>query len=456
MFDDAWSEIKQLTSDNPVQQKRLDEIKATQQLWISEDVETVLALRRAVVAGQGSMDEVVKRIAARKDKVKMDGMRKLISEIQDDESKLLVVRTQAQGTATNFAHWSLIIGGVVAAVAALIIAMSLSSSIRIRLNTAIEIARSIAAGRLDTRIDTTGSDEIGSLMIAFSAMQTRLREMITEIKDGSHQLFSSAQEISRTSEALSASALEQSKSASSMAATVEELTVSISHVATSAKEAHGISTESGQHSVEGGAVIQNTLQSMSRIAGTVQNSAEQIRELGIHIEQITIIVNVISEIAEQTNLLALNAAIEAARAGDQGRGFAVVADEVRLLAQRTGKSTSEIGDMIKKIQIGAKDAVSQMAVGVEQVNHGLELANSATAAIEQIRHGSGRIIGVVDQISLALNEQTAASQDVARNVESIAQMAQSSSEGISGASRSASDIEKLAYALDSQVAQFKL
>lgn len=456
MFDDAWSEIKQLTSDNPVQQKRLDDIKATQQLWISEDVETVLALRRAVVAGQGNMDEVVKRIAARKDKVKMDGMRKLISEIQDDESKLLVVRTEAQVTATNVAHWSLIIGGVVAAVAALIIAMSLSSSIRIRLNAAVEIARSIAAGRLDTRIDTTGSDEIGSLMIAFSAMQTRLREMITEIKDGSHQLFSSAQEISRTSEALSASALEQSKSASSMAATVEELTVSISHVATSAKEAHGISTESGQHSVEGGAVIQNTLQSMSRIAGTVQNSAEQIRELGIHIEQITIIVNVISEIAEQTNLLALNAAIEAARAGDQGRGFAVVADEVRLLAQRTGKSTSEIGDMIKKIQIGAKDAVSQMAVGVEQVNHGLELANSATAAIEQIRHGSGRIIGVVDQISLALNEQTAASQDVARNVESIAQMAQSSSEGISGASRSASDIEKLAYALDSQVAQFKL
>ncbi|MNJ49970.1 Biofilm dispersion protein BdlA [compost metagenome] len=241
-----------------------------------------------------------------------------------------------------------------------------------------------------------------------------------------------------------------------MAATVEEMTVSISHVAASASEAHGISTDSGKHSIEGGMVIQNTLQSMNLIAGTVQSSALQISDLGRDIEQITSIVNVISAIAEQTNLLALNAAIEAARAGDQGRGFAVVADEVRLLAQRTGASTSEIGKMIQSIQISAQDAVKQMEVGVEQVNSGLLLANSANTAIDQIRGGANQIVGVVDQISMALNEQSAASQDVARNVERIAQMAQSNSESISAASRNASAIEQLALTLDKHVSQFRI
>ena len=455
-FDHAWTELKELTSDNPIQQQRLADIKAARQKWMTEDIDGTLALRRAVVAGTANISDVVQRIAARQDKAKMDGMRKLIADLQGDERRLLGERTQALANAANVANLSMLVGGLIAAAVALLIAITLSSSIRKRLNLAIESARNIAEGRLDKRIENTGTDEIGRLLTAFSQMQTRLREMITEIKQGAVELLRSAKEISTTSDALAASAQDQSNSASSMAATVEQLTVSISHVAESAGEAHGVASDSGKHSVEGGAVIQSTLKSMSLIAGTVQDSAAQVTDLGRHIQQITSIVNVISEIAEQTNLLALNAAIEAARAGEQGRGFAVVADEVRLLAQRTGKSTSEIGEMIQTIQTLAQQAVSQMGVGVEQVNQGLELANSAQGAIDQIQGGSRRIITVVDQISLALNEQSAASQDVARSVERIAQMAQNSSQGVSGASRSANTIEQLARVLDTQVSRFTL
>ena len=455
-FDLAWDQLKQLTSDNPTQQQRLTELKALEQRWLTEDIESTIALRRTVVAANASMDELVKRITDRQDKVKMDGMRKLIADLQADERTLLVARSQALADASQFANVSMLIGGATAAIVALIVAISLSSSIRRRLNSAIEVARNIAAGRLDLQIDSGGTDEIASLLTAFRDMQTRLREMITEIKDSAQKLLRSAQEISRTAEGLSAAALEQSQSASSMAATVEELTVSISHVATNASEAHTISTESGVRAVEGGAVIENTLQSMGQIADTVQNSAEQITDLGRHIEQITSIVNVITAIAEQTNLLALNAAIEAARAGEQGRGFAVVADEVRLLAQRTGKSTSEVREMIQKIQSSAHKVVGQMQIGVEQVNAGLELAKSANAAIEEIRGGSSRIMSVVIQISTALNEQNVASQDVARNVERIAVMAQTSSESTTGATRSVTAIENLAHALNKQVAKFRL
>lgn len=455
-FEQTWTKLKNLTSDNPTQQTRLDELKATQMKWLSEDIERSIQLRRAVVQGASSMDDMVQRIIDRQDKAKMDKMRKIIADFSNDESKLLGVRNEAMQSAEQVAIWTLIGGGILAALAAVVIAFSLSASIKRRLNDVIQVAQAIAAGRLDTQISSTGEDEIGSLLKAFNAMQQRLREMISEIKGGAEQLLTAARDISNTSEQLAVAARDQSSSASSMAATVEELTVSISHVSTSANEAHGISTDSGKRSIQGGNVIKQTLDSMTQIAGTVQNSAEQISELDRHADQITSIVNVISEIAEQTNLLALNAAIEAARAGDQGRGFAVVADEVRLLAQRTGKSTQEIADMIKKIQASTQDAVSSMNVGVTQVNQGVELAHSASQAIDEIRSGSDRIISVVDQISMALREQSAASQDVARSVERIAQMAETNSHSIESASRNASSIQHLAQSLDKQVAQFRL
>lgn len=241
-----------------------------------------------------------------------------------------------------------------------------------------------------------------------------------------------------------------------MAATVEELTVSINHVSDNADEAHAISTDSGRQSLDGSNVIQSTLASMQLIAETVQASATQIGELGEHSEQISSIVNVIKDIAEQTNLLALNAAIEAARAGEQGRGFAVVADEVRLLAQRTANSTQEITGMIKKIQTGTRNAVTNMDAGVEQVKQGVDLANQAGEAIVNIRDASSNVVSVVNMISLALREQTAASQDVARNVERIAQMSQQNSQAVEETSETAQALQVLAKSLEAQVGQFRL
>lgn len=455
-FERAWARIKELTSDNAVQQKRLDDLRATQQSWLSQDVEGTLALRRAVNAGTQPASALTDRIIARQDKIRMDSMRKLLADIRGDEEQLLGARSEALKKAESFAVRSLVLGGIAATLLALGVAIGLSASIRRRIQRAINVAQGIAGGRLDLPITDSSTDEIGQLNSAFAAMQQRLREMIRDILISTEGLVAAARDIASTSTELSNAAQEQSHSASSMAATVEELTVSISHVASSASEAREISSDSGRQSREGGAVIEQTLQSMGQIASTVQTSSDQVAELGRQIEQITSIVNVITAISEQTNLLALNAAIEAARAGEQGRGFAVVADEVRLLAQRTGKSTQEIGEMIQKIQSSAHEAVNKMQVGVDQVDNGLRLAQTANQAIEHIRGGSGRIISAVDQISMALQEQSVASQDVARNVERIAQMAQAANQGIAGASSSAGRIEQLARELEAQVREFKL
>ena len=454
-FEVHLADLRQLTRDHPAQQRRFAELQSAYEQWLREDINSLLELRRQVAAGAQSFDALIEQVAAGNAKVKMDAMRRLLGEVQAEERGLLEQRTTSMNDAKSLSLVILLVGGLLATVLAISVAFLLSRSIAGRLQQVVEVARNVAQGRLDSNIERAGRDEIGVLLDAFATMQQRLREMIGQIRAGAGQLVEAAQHISSASTQLSVSTQEQSQAASSMAATVEELTVSINHVADNANEAHGLSSDSGRQSAEGGAVIQETLGSMQRIADTVQGAAAQIAELGQHSDQISSIVNVIKEIADQTNLLALNAAIEAARAGEQGRGFAVVADEVRLLAQRTANSTQEITEMIKKIQLGTRNAVSNMEIGVQQVNGGVEQASQAGDAIVAIRQASGRVVDVVDQISLALREQTVASQDVARNVERIAQMSMQNSEAVADTSRTAQGLQQLAVSLEKQVASFR-
>ena len=454
-FAEQLQELTQLTRDNPAQQADLTQLGQAKQQWNNESVQQILTLRRQVNAGTQPLDALTARIATAQDKGKMDGMRESLAQIKTRENALLDGRTQAMNDAKQQAMTILISGGLLAALLALGIAWSLSRTIVGRLEQTVAIARNIAAGQLDSPIPTGGRDELGQLLAAFGQMQDKLRGMIQGIKQGTDQLVAASHSISANSQQLSAAAQEQSSAASSMAATVEELTVSINHVSDNAGEAHDLSSQSGQLAQDGGQTIQASVDSMRSIAGTVQSSATRIGELGEHSERVSSIVSVIKGIADQTNLLALNAAIEAARAGEQGRGFAVVADEVRQLAQRTTNSTQEIAAMIEKIQAATQAAMSDMEVGVRQVNGGVDLANQAGEAVVSINTSSDKVVRVVNQISLALREQTAASHDVARTVERLAQMAQQNSEAIGETVQTAVSLDALANDLNRQISQFR-
>ncbi len=163
--------------------------------------------------------------------------------------------------------------------------------------------------------------------------------------------------------------------------------------------AYEVAQETRDIARDGEAIILQTVAKMQSIAAIVEQSAGLVNALGEQTTRITSIVNTIKEIADQTNLLALNAAIEAARAGETGRGFAVVADEVRKLAERTSKSTGEIGQMIAGIQAETASVNASMNSGLNEVNEGVDLASEAGAAIERMQAGAVRVVDVIHTLS---------------------------------------------------------
>lgn len=319
----------------------------------------------------------------------------------------------------------------------------------------LAVTRRVAEGDLTVSVTAKNHDEVGQLLDATDKMCVQLRSMIGEVNAGIGTLANGVGKLASASQEVANSSGKQSDAAAAMASAVEEMTVSIDRVSQLSQEARTMAQSSGEISDSGAAVIGSAIQEMGSIAATVRESSGAVAQLGDQSQQIASIVNVIREIADQTNLLALNAAIEAARAGEQGRGFAVVADEVRKLAERTTQSTQEIAAMVGQIQDGAKTAVDSMNIGVSQVEEGVELANKAGGSIAEIKVGAARVGDAVVGISDALREQTAASQDIARNVEQIAQQAEHNHSQALQTSEAASDLELLADRLRQSIARFR-
>lgn len=345
---------------------------------------------------------------------------------------------------------------VVGIAAGLILSLVITRNITVPLAEVVEIANTIANKQLNLTVPAGGSNETGQLLTAFGRMQRSLHEVLGGVRSSSGNLSQSALQLQENAAQVSQASQQQSEAASAMAAAVEELTTSIEQVAQRAQQAQASADQTRDQSRQGSSVVRNTANEMRAIASKVRDSAEMTRKLGERSQAIDSIVGTIRDIADQTNLLALNAAIEAARAGEQGRGFAVVADEVRKLAERTSQSTQQIGGLIATIRSEIEVVVGDMQSGEVQMESGVALAEQAQSAIDAISHNADEINQLVHDISLALKEQTVASQDVARNVEQVAQLSEENSRAVMQTADATVHLKTLASQLDKAVHSFRL
>ncbi len=315
-------------------------------------------------------------------------------------------------------------------------------------------AESIAANDLTIQVEVKSEKDV--LGNSFKTMTANLTGMIRQLTDNAGQLVSAASEIASSSEQMSRGANDQTGQMSQISTAVEEMTATIVESSRNAGDATDASNTAASTATEGGEIVAETIQGMQRIAATVRESADSIAKLANSADQIGEIVSVIDDIADQTNLLALNAAIEAARAGEQGRGFAVVADEVRKLAERTGKATGEITDMIKGIQDETHEAVQSMEAGTAEVDNGRDLADKAGTSLSEIVSVSQRVMDMIRQIATAAEEQSAAAEQISKNVEQVTAITRETATGAEQSATAAEELNRQAEGMQEMVKQFKI
>ncbi|CAD2267887.1 Aerotaxis receptor [Stutzerimonas stutzeri] len=315
-------------------------------------------------------------------------------------------------------------------------------------------ARRVGHNPVSQLIYTGRKDEIGEIAFAMKMLETEAGAMVGRIADCRRQLSEHARNLLGAMQGSTESASRQQRETDLIATAIQQMTASVQDVALNAQRTAEVAARADSEAASGRQIVGRTGDSITRLAGDIQQAAEVIHQLESHSQEISRVLEVIHGIAEQTNLLALNAAIEAARAGDQGRGFAVVADEVRQLASRTSLATTDIQRMIGSLQAGARQAVEVMQRSREQAQHSVSHADQAEHSLSGINSRVTEISAMSNQIAAAVDQQSSASEEISQSIVSIRG---SSDEHVTNglhSQRSASGVAQLADGMLELVQQF--
>jgi methyl-accepting chemotaxis protein len=359
-------DLRELTSDNPHQQKRIDEAEPLIAAKFAE-LKLTIDLRR-----KGNLDETSKVIRGGDGKKLMDNLRGVLSQLDREERDRLKQRVDEVAAVASGAKSTIVIGTLFCLLfvtaAGLLITRSLSGQI----GAAVQHVQSSSA-----ELQSAANQQASGARESSTAM-TEINTTISELLATSRQIAESAQRVSHVAEATS-----------------------------SAVRA-------------GDQTVQKTHESVNGIKRQVDLIVTHMLDLGKKSQQIGGILEIINELAEQTNILAIFATIEASGAGDAGKRFGVVADEIRKLADRVGGSTKEIRLLIEEIRAAVNTTVMATEGGSKAVDLGARQFAEVTSALKQITELLGTTTEAAREIELSTKQQATAVGQVNAAVSEIA------------------------------------
>ena len=402
------------------------------------------------------------------------------------------VKATRERVRTNSIYVSVCIGIIFIAVAASL--LFANRAIATPLEETTKFAEYAAQGNLDASIAVSSSNEIGRLRKTLNFMIERLRfrireseekqahaekqsreaqaarlradEALGKANEAARQMHEAAErlaDVARASEEVgrdltariehsNAGAQEQAQRVAEATSAMEQMNLAVTDIAGNAAASSRGAQETRNAATAGVAVVDQVMESIQKVQDDSMELKSVMTALDRHAQDITRIMNVISDIADQTNLLALNAAIEAARAGEAGRGFAVVADEVRKLAEKTMASTSDVSSAITSIQESSAQSITQVERSVENINKTKELGSRAKATLSEILNMAAESADKIQAIAAASEEQSATSEGINRTVGQINVIATETASNMGDASRTVAELERQINVLTNLIA----
>ncbi|MBK6742275.1 MAG: methyl-accepting chemotaxis protein [Hydrogenophilales bacterium] len=308
---------------------------------------------------------------------------------------------------------------------------------------------------LSLRLPVDSRDEIGRASASFNTMQNRVADLITELRAATRNVAGVAGELVNVTIQTQSGVDAQLADTEALADTLHQLAGSVHGVTEDIHQADLAARQANDQAKEGALTASTALGAICSMAQQLENAVDVIRHLDIDSRDIGQVINLIREIAEQTNLLALNAAIEAARAGEQGRGFAVVADEVRKLAQRTQAATTDIENIIVKVQGRAQEAVNAIGRAEEQTRTSEISVEESATALATIAGSVEVITRMTGQIATRSHEQSRGAEAISQKINTIGSVANEASTQAHRTQEASQKLAGLAVELDRLVGQFR-
>ncbi|MCV6590953.1 MAG: methyl-accepting chemotaxis protein [Marinobacterium sp.] len=318
------------------------------------------------------------------------------------------------------------------------------------------VMRQVAKGNLTGQVHNSNRDELGTLAKNVNQTVDELRTLIQQVGSSCVQIREASEGAAATTAQTFAGVKRQHEETEALATAMHEMAMTAQEVADTAERTAASSHDADDAAHEGNRIVDTTIGRINDVADEMQRLLVTISQLERDTEEVENILNIISEISDQTNLLALNAAIEAARAGDQGRGFAVVADEVRQLAKRTQESTEQIRELNERLKSACHNAVAMMKNGHEHTQNSASSAQDAGTYIHTIVDQVNAILDMNTLVATAVKEQSAVAEDMNRNITTISQIAEETSQGAHETAETSKDLAALARQLENRLDAFKI
>lgn len=312
------------------------------------------------------------------------------------------------------------------------------------------------SANLDLKIDMNRSDELGTVASSFNSMIERFRTIVVELNLISSKLSNQTVDFNKSSQQGLNSSHHLTNEMDQVATAMTELEQTAQCVAENATQALSATQQAEEQTQQGQQAVATAIKGIEDLACELTSANQMTEQLHHHSDEITQIVNVISDIAEQTNLLALNAAIEAARAGEQGRGFAVVADEVRALASRTGQSTIQIREMISGLQKQTQGTLDITAQSSEQAQNSVSQSKTTGELLTMVNDSVSNVSQLNSENATAANQQTQVAGEINQSILTINEIANQSEDDARRMAEASNELEKLTHNLNSIIDQFSV